>query len=189
MEITLIRHGKSLWIEDKPVTCGAFKHWVEKYDNNGVFEEKSYPAETVEKASAATVVVTSDLKRAIESAKLLNSSLPAVSDPLFRETELPAPSVKLGGLRLNPSLWAVMLRCLWFSGYARECESLKDAQIRAEKAAAFLDQCAKENQNVVLVGHGFFNRFIGKELKKRGWDGVKKPSSKHWHCTTYTFNR
>lgn len=187
MEITLVRHGKSLLVENKPITCQEFKNWVKKYDDHGVFEEESYPTETLEKIGTANIVITSDLKRAVESAKFLNPNLPTISDPLFRETELPIPSTSLWGLKLNPSILAIILRCLWFSGYSNGCESLKDAKIRAEKASKFLVNCAMEHNNVVLVGHGFFNMLIGKELKKIGLNGKKKTSSKHWESTTYSF--
>jgi broad specificity phosphatase PhoE len=98
MAITLVRHGKSLWVENKRITCQEFKNWVENYDGNGVFEEKSYPLETLNKVNSANIVITSDLKRAVESAKFLNPNLPAVSIPLFREPEIPIPLTRLWGL-------------------------------------------------------------------------------------------
>ena len=49
MEISLIRHGRSLLIENDKMTCMEFKEWVEKYDFNGVLEESLYPWETLEK--------------------------------------------------------------------------------------------------------------------------------------------
>lgn len=72
MEISLIRHGKSKCTKNNRITCKEFKDWVERYDYNGVFEENSYPSDTLEKISTANIVITSDLKRAVESAKLLN---------------------------------------------------------------------------------------------------------------------
>ncbi|OLN21320.1 histidine phosphatase family protein [Domibacillus antri] len=189
MEITLVRHGKSVWIENKPITCQEFKNWVKEYDCNGVFEEKSYPVETLEKIAAANIIITSDLKRSVESANFLNSNSTAISDPLFCETELPIPLTKFWGLKLNASIWAVILRCLWFSGYSNGCESLSEAKRRAEKASKFLVKCAEEHNNVVLVGHGFLNMLIAKELKKAGWNGKRKTSSKHWHSTTYSFHQ
>ena len=71
MEISLIRHGKSLLTENDKITSLEFKKWVEKYDNNGVFEESTYPSTTLEKIATANVVITSDLKRALESARFL----------------------------------------------------------------------------------------------------------------------
>lgn len=93
MEISLIRHGKSKHTDNNKVTCNEFNGWVKKYDDSGVFEEKYYPLETHEKIATANIVITSDLKRSIESAKLLYPNLKVISSPLFRETELPVPSI------------------------------------------------------------------------------------------------
>lgn len=82
----------------------------------GFWKRKLPRQKTLEKIASANIVITSDLKRSIESAKFLNPKLKANSDPLFRETELPTTSTKLWGLKLSPSIWAVILRCLWFSG-------------------------------------------------------------------------
>ncbi|MFB3164549.1 hypothetical protein ABLO26_24620 [Neobacillus sp. 179-J 1A1 HS] len=80
---------------------------------------------------------------------------------------------RLAGLKLHTGSCGVILRCLWFIGYSSGCESLKDAKIRAEEASKFLVNCAMEHHHVVLVGHGFFNMLIGKELKRMGWNGKK----------------
>lgn len=187
MEISLIRHGKSKHIDNNRITCREFKDWVRKYDDSGVFEESSYPLESVEKLETSNLVITSDLKRTIETAILLNPNVKAISSSLFRETELPVPSTKLWNLKLKPSIWAVILRCLWFSGYAKQCESLSTAKQRAKKAAEELVNYAKEHESVALVGHGFINVLIAKELQRMGWEGERTPSSKHLNCTTYTF--
>lgn len=186
MEISLIRHGRSLFTENNRITCQEFLNWVEKYDENGVFEEQSYPIETLNKIKAANIVITSDLKRSINSAKILNSNGEAISNTLFREIELPRPLTKVKGIKLYPGIWTVILRCLWFSGYSRECESWSQAKDRAKKASELLVNYAQEHKSVVLVGHGFFNRMIANELLTKGWKGKKKASARHWNCTTYS---
>jgi broad specificity phosphatase PhoE len=187
MEISLIRHGKSKHIENNIVTCKEFVKWMEKYDNSGVFEEKDYPSETLTKIATASIVITSDLTRSVESANLIiqNRNTRVVTDALFRETELPLPSRNLK-FKMRPNSWAVILRCLWFCGYARQYESLTEAQQRAIKASEQLVKYAEEHKSVVLVGHGFFNRLIAVELKKMGWKGKRKTTAKHWNCTTYS---
>ncbi|WP_025783399.1 histidine phosphatase family protein [Sporosarcina sp. D27] len=187
MEISLIRHGKSKCIEKSIMSSKDFSGWVESYNDNGVFEENFYPSATLEKIKTANIVVTSDLKRSIESAKLLNPNVPVMSTPLFRETELPIPSSIIGGLKLNPSIWALILRGFWFCGYSRDCESLIEAKERAKKASDLLMEFAQKNLVVVVVGHGFFNMLVASELRKKGWKGKSKTSSKHWNCTTYFF--
>jgi broad specificity phosphatase PhoE len=189
MEISLIRHGKSKHIENNIVTCKEFVEWVKKYDHSGVFEEKDYPSETLKKIAAASIVITSDLTRSVESAYLIiqNRNTRVVTDALFRETELPVLSRNLK-FTLRPNSWAVILRCLWFCGYTRQNESLVEAKQRAIKASERLVKHAEEHKSVVLVGHGFFNRLIAVELKKRGWKGKRKATAKHWHCTTYSYD-
>ncbi|SDN95876.1 histidine phosphatase family protein [Bacillus sp. OK048] len=186
MEISLIRHGKSQLTENDKISGWEFKKWVEKYDYNGVIDESTYPLATLEKVATANIVFTSDLKRAVESARLLNPVTNIISDPLFRETELPSNSSQLFNVKLNPSIWAIVLRILWFSGYSTNCESLKQAKFRANKASQQLIDYANEYKSVVLVGHGFFNMLIAKELQKKGWKGSRKRDAKHWNCMTFS---
>ena len=186
MEISLIRHGRSRLTDYKPISCQQFKEWVKQYDHHGVFKESSFPAETLEKIRNASVVLTSDLKRSIESAAILNPPVEVRINPLFRETELPTPSTNYPGLKLNPTLWAVLLRGLWLSGYSRNCESKQDVEARARRAAKVLMKYAHKHGQVVLVGHVFFNRLIAKELIIAGWRGKNTTSLKHWDCTTYS---
>ncbi|HZG70657.1 MAG TPA: phosphoglycerate mutase family protein [Chondromyces sp.] len=186
MEISLVRHGKSQLTENDKITCLDFRKWIEKYDNNGVVEEPTYPSKTIEKIANAKIVVTSDLKRSVQSAKLLNSAVKIIPNSLFREAELPAGSMKLLDIKFRPSIWAIILRLLWICGSSHDCESLSDAKFRAKKASQQLINYAEEYHSVVLVGHGFFNMLIAKELQKNGWKGKRKSGAKHWDCTTYS---
>ena len=183
MEISLIRHGKSRLTENERVNSIEFMKWVEKYDHNGVYEESTYPSATLEKVASANIIVTSDLKRSIESARFLNPVSKIISDPLFRETQLPSKPSLHPYVKLKPSTWAIILRILWLSGYSDECESLAQAKIRASKASQLLIDYAYEYKSVALVGHGFFNMLIAKELQKKDWRS-KGDSKKHWNCQT-----
>lgn len=185
MEISLIRHGKSMHTENQKITSTEFKSWIEKYDSHGVFEENIYPASTLERVEKANVIITSDLRRSIESARLLSQHTSIVTEALFREAELPTFPGEWG-IRLRPSGWSVLLRCLWLCGYSRECESFADAKQRAKAATEILVKYAEEHQAVLLVGHGILNSLIGKELRKMGWYSNGQTSAKHWNCTTYS---
>ena len=187
MKVSLIRHGKSEFTENKRITCSDFANWVDKYNQRGIFNEKYYPDDTLKNIETANIILTSDLVRSIESAKLLSPKVKTISYRLFRETELPYP-FKFWGLRLKPNVWAVVLRCLWFCGVTKNCESLKEAKKRADRAAELLVACAQEYNSVALVGHGFFNLLIAKSLQNKGWRGKRRTSTKHWFSTTYSFN-
>jgi hypothetical protein len=39
----------------------------------------------------------------------------------------------------------------------------------------------------MLVGHGFINYFIAKELLSRDWAGPLKPGSNYWQYGEYTY--
>jgi broad specificity phosphatase PhoE len=186
MEISLIRHGRSKWVQNDWITFKQFEDWVTRYDDHGVYAEETYPKETKKKLATAIMVYTSDLYRSRESAKLLIPTVDLVSDSLFRETELPTISGFFSKVKLQPSGWAVLMRCLWVAGYSRKCESFADAKNRAKQAAEELVRSAEKSQSVVLVGHGFFNILIAKELLQMGWTGAKRPATKHWQVTTYT---
>ena len=92
-----------------------------------------------------------------------------VTDALFRETELPATFEEFE-VQIRANSWAVILRCLWFCGYARRNESLAKAKQRAKKASEVLVKYAEGHGSVVLVGHGFFNRLIAIETKENGME-------------------
>ncbi len=186
LQITLIRHGKSLYTENRKLTCVDFKNWVDNYNVNGVFEETEYPLDTLQNIERAKIIMSSDLKRAMQSALLISSDIEVVPNPIFREADLPTPSVKLG-LKCKPELWSIILRALWLCGYSKECESCKDAKIRASDAAQQLIETAYKYESVVLMGHGYFNMLIAKELQKKGWKGKKRTSAKHWMSTTYSY--
>ncbi|MED3554320.1 histidine phosphatase family protein [Cytobacillus praedii] len=187
MEISLIRHGKSQQTENSRITSQEIQGWVKKYDTSGVFKVDHYPEGTSEKVAEANLLVTSHLKRSIESANLLHQQMKVFSDPLFREVELPVFPWNWR-VKIRPNSWAIILRCLWYCGYAKECESLAEARKRAKQAAIQLVNYAEEYHSVVLVGHGFFNRLVAEELKKMGWKGNRKSSTRHWEYTTYSFS-
>ncbi|MDF2036079.1 histidine phosphatase family protein [Cytobacillus oceanisediminis] len=185
MEITLIRHGRSSLMEDHRMNSREFKKWIETYKHLGILEGETCSSDAIEKGISASFLLTSDLKRSIESARSINPSAKIQADPLFRETELPIPAGNLPGMRLRPNTWAVLLRLLWLCGYSQGCESYRDAKLRAKQASLTLTSIAKEHHIAVLVGHGFFNLLIARELQKAGWKGKRKTGSKHWNADTY----
>ena len=188
MEISLVRHGESRLLENHKITFAEFNKWVEKYNVTGVFEQSTYPELTIEKVETANFVVTSDLERSIVTANLLNPNVKILSDSVFREAELPANLTIIPKVKLKPTSWAVLLRLLWLSGYSNKCESLSQAKLRAKKATQQLISYANDHNSIVLVGHGYFNILIAKELKRMGWKGKSKANTKHWKCSTFSCN-
>ena len=53
--------------------------------------------------------------------------------------------------------------------HSSQVPSLSQQKERSREVAARLDQLAKKEKRVVLVAHGFLNRYIIRYLKKDGW--------------------
>ena len=158
--IVLIRHGKPLFDDESRYQSGDWPELIRAYDNAGL-EAKPKPASLV-----ADVVFSSDLRRAIETAAALFPSTKCTPDNVFREaaltTTLPAfASGRFGTL-------AALSRVLWMLG-AASSERYTVASDRARSAADVLEQASVPGRTVVLVGHGFQNRLIRRELRQRGW--------------------
>lgn len=181
MRITLLRHGKPAFELKGNVRGKNLNMIVKSYDLSGIVGTP--PIETVTAIQGNNIVVCSHLVRSVESAKALGYSKFLIKDPLFSETAI--PHFNGGFLPLPVSVWVVALRLLWLFGFSRNGESLTDARRRARKAAERLVELAEEHQSVLLVGHGFINHFIAKELQKVGWLGPSKPSKGFWSYGIY----
>lgn len=186
MEIILIRHGKPAFQPLERVNSTEFAQWVQNYNASGLDSSSLPPMKIKQDALTRYVLVCSALTRSIESAQTLNADKIVLSDALFNEAGLPTLNGRgLSWLTLSPRIWAVILRGLWLFGYANQTESFKEAQLRAAKAASQLQSLAQQHKNILLVGHGIFNRMLAKELSRMGWHGSKKLKSKHWSYATY----
>ncbi|MDO6654270.1 histidine phosphatase family protein [Anaerobacillus sp. 1_MG-2023] len=178
MKISLIRHGKSACDFSERITSEAYRKWVSQYNREGICDEAPQQVQAI--LQQAPLVLTSDLPRSLESAQQAST---IQSDPIFRELELPFYNIRF--LKIKPQMWTVFYRFLWFIGLSNQAETRKDARKRAKLASDILEECAKAKEPLVLVGHGFFNRFLGRELEKRRWKLQGDKSSANWACHTY----
>ena len=120
-------------------------------------------------ATAARCIVTSTLRRSVESAALLAPGRGLISEPLFAEAGMPLPGSDRGAIR--PRHWNAAGRVAWVLGWSRGRESWPAARFRAHQAAARLDELAREHGDVLLVGHGLLNLLIQRALRAMGWSG------------------
>ncbi|KZN99812.1 histidine phosphatase family protein [Pseudobacillus badius] len=187
MKITLMRHGKSSYADQSAMSCSEFRKWVDGYEAAGIIQEAAVPDEAKLKAKQAKLIVASTRCRSIQSAEKLESASFILSDPLFREADLPVSAFSFLHLKAPPSVWAVYCRCAWLLGYKGDKESMKEAKERAVQASRRLMELAAQHEHVLLSGHGMFNQFIARELLKNGWKGEKRPGRRHWSCTSYTY--
>lgn len=155
---------------------------VRSYDFSGIAD--SPLDETVLAVQDTQFIVCSHLPRSIESAKALGFSDIHLQDSLFSETSI--PHFSRGSLSLPIGGWVVLLRVLWLFGFSKNGESFKQAKKRAGLAADKLIELAETHHDVLLVGHGFINHFIAKELKNPGWQVYLKPGKGYWQYGVFT---
>ncbi|MEO4016319.1 MULTISPECIES: histidine phosphatase family protein [Pseudomonas] len=139
----------------------------------------------MELAVTAKVIVSSSAPRALTSVRALGLQ-PTLIDEIFCEAQLPYGRWTLP--RLSPFTWAFILRILWLCGFSGKVESARKARTRANTAAQRLQSLTSEGA-VLLLGHGFMNRMIAKQLEAAGWTRKKSNGNRYWGATTYRMNQ
>ena len=184
MEIILIRHGKPTFELKGKVRSRDIKELIRNYDLSGISGEP--PKIAKQKAASCNVVVCSDFARSIESAKALGFENIHRTDPVFREVA--TPHFENGSLKMSVRAWGVLLRSMSVFGFSRNGESLAMAKKRAKIAATVLIDIAHTHKSALLVGHGFINYFIAKELLSLNWIGPSKAGSNYWEYVVYKYS-
>lgn len=182
MEIILVRHGKPVLPSLKNITASDFTHWITEYNQAGLCASSTPSHALLKQVADSKLVISSTLKRSIESAQALQASH-HLSDPLFNEADLPVSNGAF--LKLSPKYWAIYFRIAWLFGYSTNIESYRDTKARAFHAVNRLVELAHIHKKVLLVGHGVYNQMLANELRKHGWSGPKRPAAKHWSYAIY----
>lgn len=183
VHIILIRHGKPDLADLKWVAGRELTKWITCYNEAGIDPLFPPPSEALALGKSTSCIVTSDLRRSIESAHLLHPDCELITEPIFREAALPSP--RSCHLRLPPQVWSAAMRIAWFLGWSPDVESLKMARHRAKGATFRLCQLAEQHGSVLLVGHVIFNRLLSCELRRVGWHGPRSPSGGYWGIAVY----
>lgn len=115
------------------------------------------------------VVFTSILPRAINTAQYIfdSSAVSTISHPIFSEFDLDI--LKIPIIQLSTKGWFFISRVAWLLGMKGRSSSFSDERKRAKAASKILREHHKKNTTVILVGHAFMNKFIGRQLKKKGF--------------------
>ena len=171
--VTLIRHGKPEFydrISLKSFIRGAdIQNFIEDY-NCCDLATTSVPQSLEDLVKGDGYFISSSLKRARDSFRLIDVKKFEVSE-MFVEAELPFGILK--NLKMPLFLWLFLLRTIWFFGYAKNCESLQDFKKRMERANTYVNEKLEQNDNVLIMAHGFVNMFLKKMFLKDNWVKVK----------------
>jgi broad specificity phosphatase PhoE len=177
MKIILVRHAKVLLPHKQLLYASEMPAGVEAYDQAPIETAVPDRDTLVRLAEGVEIRVCSGLSRSRRSLALLGYA-PDIRDSLFDEVAI--PHVTWRGIKLPPPVWLVSFRIASLFGYRGGGESLGDIKRRAVRAVDRLLSLDTQAQSVMLLGHGLFNRFIAKELKKRHWRETKALGSANW---------
>ena len=163
-KIILIRHGEPEVAIKKFYSRNEMLLYDEEYLNSNIKGFKKSPLEEVQ----VKKVYHSPLRRAEHTAQLLFPKSELIADERFKEFER-GVAYNLP-LKLPLKLWKIISRGMWFLGFSKKAESFRKARKRVKANAEFLQNKALEEGTVVVVAHGFHNRFLTYYLKKIGWE-------------------
>ncbi|MFW5431618.1 MAG: histidine phosphatase family protein [Methylophilaceae bacterium] len=190
MQITILRHGTPDLSEWDKIHSSRMSEWIEAYNAAGVKNETKLSCMEMVRELRHKCIVCSNLNRSIHSAKIIGYQSPHLIDAIFCEAELPYIQIPI--IRLTPHLWSMIFRLFWLVGISPKAESKEVFESRVSKAAEKLIQLARDQDSVLFIGHGIFNRFLAKELIAKGWLGEEAPNGneywgyKYWEYATYT---
>ena len=173
LEILLVRHGIPLCDHQTKIRGCNFAQWVAAYDRAPINHHSLPAPELRSRLAAVSCIVTSTLRRSIESASLVATGRPAASDPLFDEAGI--PTAIPFQFTLLPNHWDMLARAAWILGWSPGVESFRAVKKRATQAAARLETLAREHSSVALFGHGMLNTLIAHALRRSGWTGTGSP--------------
>jgi hypothetical protein len=178
--IVLARHGEPLLSRKVRLNARQYREFWANYEVLGLLPGQSPPKMLTAFAQRCGVLVASTRLRSIESAEKLAQGRTFAREPLLVEAPLPPPDLP-AWIRLSPSVWGFVARFWWwFFGHHEGQETRREAEVRAEAAAALLEELAAQGEDVVVLAHGFFNFMIGRALRRHGWKLVHSEGWKYW---------
>lgn len=186
-KIILMRHGQPEVdleaLKNNKISSNHLGELVGAYEKSALAFHSMPPEASIEIADSCDMLFSSDLSRSIESAQKLIKSQQHVVDKCFKESSL--PYLKLHHPKFSLFAWAMIYRVLWFLGFSKNGEPIKQARVRAKLGANKLVQMTQAHQSVLLLGHGIMNRLIAKELESAGWYKTISTGEKYWSYRVY----
>ena len=185
-KIILLRHGEVDIQNYKNMSSIEFGEWIIEYNNADIKSDFLQKNDIKKLLNETDILICSTLRRSLLSLEIFKK-MPFECNALFNEAEIPYSSFSF--LRLKSKYWLIIYRILWFLGYAKNVESYKKTKIRAKEAAEHLIKLSKNNESVILVGHGIMNKFIQKELLLNKYLERKKTKNKNWDYSVFLFKK
>ncbi len=183
-EIILLRHGEVDIKNDNNVSSNEFAKWIIDYNNADIKSDFLQKNDIQNVLNKTDILICSTLKRSLQSLEVFEK-IPFESNALFNEAEIPYSTANF--LRLKVRYWLIIYRILWFLGYEKNAQSYQKTKLRAKDAASHLIELSKNNERIVLIGHGIMNKLIQKELLLNKYLERKKTKNRHWDYAVLEF--
>jgi len=165
--IVLVRHGPSAYVfRPGRIDRDGVHRWRDEYDVAGIRADSQPPQELVQLAAGARHVVSSDLRRAVESAERLVLQRELVMSSLLRETMLDVPRWPT---RMPAIACEALAHLVWGYRVLRGMDTTNADRARAIEAARWLADLVADGSTAVVVTHGVFRRQISLQLRALGW--------------------
>ena len=187
MKISLIRHGRPTARQSSRISAATFAAWLREYDEAGIDATLPPPDRLTRSLATCSLVVTSPLRRAIESADRLGLAAERRVTIEAREVELP-PRLKWP-VPHRPATFVGLARFLWLLRLARAQEDIQQVGVRARLLALELSALAQDHGHVALVGHGYLNLFLRQQLEAAGWRSSDPRARGYWSCAHFEKTR
>lgn len=186
--ITLARHGRPSLTRYIDLDWEGYEAWWRAYDESGLAPGQGPSPRLLQAAAEAARVISSPLRRARETAAAAAPGREVTADDLFTEAPLPPPRYPRF-VKMNPSAWGWgwHARVFWWLGFSRGLETREQAKERAAFAVDKLIRLAESGENILLCGHGWFNRMMRPELVRRGWRCVRDGGDGYWSFRRYEY--
>lgn len=181
MEIVLIRHGQPTVDKNVKLSATQFANWLDEYNNSSIVQANKPPTSLTEKISSH-FVISSDLPRAINSAKVCVGKKPDLIIKHLKEMPIPHWSLPL---ITNAYAWIIINGLMWAIGLHGQVDSLWCCRKRGKLAARTLSSMAEQKQNIAVFGHVIMNYYIALQLVRQGWR-ANFTGKKFWSSLTLT---
>lgn len=185
-QITFIRHAKVDMDSSQPLYANELPAWEKAYNSAPILTDLPFENELLQRIKSADYVVSSTLRRTIDSLQLLGVGIDE-KNRLFNEAAIPAIDGRL--FKLKPVQWLALFRLFSLMGVGRWARVLRETKMDAQKAAYRLHRLSTQHDHVVLMGHGVMNWLIRKELAKIGWRREYKEIHDNWGSTVLLFDK
>ena len=129
--ITLARHGEPALDRNIRLSAKDYLDWWARYEESGLREGQTPPADLVNLARRADVIITSTRPRSIQTARAVCFDRTFSSHDLFIEAPLPPPPFP-DQVKASPRIWGFLSRFWWwfFNNHGGQ-ETRAEARLRA----------------------------------------------------------